>query len=224
MDFGKAFTYAFDDPDWLKKIGIAGLIMIIPIIGWLAVAGWALEVTRRIIRHEPQLLPEWNNFGDFLMKGLMMWIIGLVYALPIILLSLCIQVGLALVLKNSGSGGATSAMTILSICVSIFSVVYGLLMAFVVPAAYANYVVKGQLGAAFRFGEVFGLVRSAPTAYLMVLLGSIVAGFIGSLGAIACVIGMLFTYAYAMLIQAHLWGQAYNVARPSSAPIPAPDM
>lgn len=56
------------------------------------------------------------------------------------------------------------------------------------------------------------MVRAAPSAYLIVLLGSIVAGLVGSLGIILCVIGVVFTYAYAMVVNAHLWGQAYNVA------------
>jgi hypothetical protein len=59
---------------------------------------------------------------------------------------------------------------------------------------------------------------------LIVLLGSIVAGFVGSAGVILCVIGVLFTYAYAMLVQSHLWGQAYNAAKPSGMPAPAPTL
>jgi hypothetical protein len=224
MEFGKAFTFAFDDPDWLKKLGIAGLLMIIPILGTLAVAGWALEVTRRLIHHETPLLPDWNNFGDFLMKGLMVWVIGFVYALPIILLSGCIQAVVALIQNNGGGDSMTTVAGILSLCVGLISFVFGLLIAFVVPAAYANYAATGQLGAAFRFGEVFGLVRAAPSAYLMVLLGSILAGLISGLGVIACVIGLFFTAALAMVIQAHLWGQAYNVARPSGAAVPAPTL
>jgi hypothetical protein len=44
MEFGKAFSFPFEDQDWVKKLGIAGLLMIIPIIGWLAVAGWGIEM------------------------------------------------------------------------------------------------------------------------------------------------------------------------------------
>jgi hypothetical protein len=30
MDFGKAFSYPFQDPNWFKKIIIPGLVMLIP--------------------------------------------------------------------------------------------------------------------------------------------------------------------------------------------------
>jgi hypothetical protein len=61
-------------------------------------------------------------------------------------------------------------------------------------------------------GEVFGLVRAAPVAYLLVFVGSIAAGFIASLGTLACVIGVFVTSAYASTVNMHLIGQAYNAA------------
>jgi len=220
MDFGKAFSFAFEDPDWIKKIGIAGLLMIIPIIGWLAVAGWGIEVARRVIQNDPNPLPDWGNFGDYLMKGVMVWVIGFVYALPIILVNACSQ-GLVFALQNNNDSTLATGITALTACFSCVTFIYSIFMGFVVPAAYGKYAATGQLGAAFRFGEVFGLVRSAPSAYLIVLLGGIVAAFVGALGIILCVIGALFTYAYAMIVQAHLWGQAYNVASPGQAAVTA---
>jgi hypothetical protein len=211
MEFGRAFSFAFDDKDWVKKIGIAGLLLIIPILGFLVVAGWALEITRRVIQRDPEPLPDWSNFGDYIVKGLMMWVVGFVYALPIILVSAC-QQGSLIFMQEGGDDTVMTAISALSICFSCVIFIYSIFMGFVLPAAYAKLAATGQIGAAFRFGEVFGLVRSAPAAYLIVLLGGIVAGVIGSLGLILCVIGVVFTYAYAYVIMAHLWGQAYNVA------------
>jgi len=82
-------------------------------------------------------------------------------------------------------------------------------MAFAMPAAMGNYAARGNLGAAFRFKEVFGLLRSAPGAYLLTLLGIMVAGFVAGLGTIACVIGMFATLVYSQAIMGHLYGQAY---------------
>ena len=57
MDFGLAFSFPFQDKNWLQKILIAGLIMLIPIVGWFAVIGWALEITRRVVRQYPTRFP-----------------------------------------------------------------------------------------------------------------------------------------------------------------------
>jgi hypothetical protein len=211
MNLGKAFVFAFEDKDWLKKLGIAGLVMLIPLIGQITVLGWAIEVTRRVINHESETLPDWSAFGDYLVKGLKLFVIGLVYALPIILLSICGNLPTMFLQDNNDQTMVTLISTV-SICVGCISAIYGLAMAFIVPAAYAKFAVTDELGAAFRFSEVFGLVRAAPAAYLLALLGTIVAGVVASLGLILCFIGVIFTMAWAYTIQAHLWGQAYNVA------------
>jgi hypothetical protein len=211
MNLGKAFVFAFEDKDWLKKLGIAGLVMLIPLIGQITVLGWAIEVTRRVINHESETLPDWSAFGDYLVKGLKLFVIGLVYALPIILLSICGNLPTMFLQDNNDQTMVTLISTV-SICVGCISAIYGLAMAFIVPAAYAKFAVTDELGAAFRFSEVFGLVRAAPAAYLLALLGTIVAGVVASLGLILCFIGVIFTMAWAYTIQAHLWGQAYNQA------------
>jgi hypothetical protein len=212
MDFGKAFSFPFEDPDWAKKILIPALISLIPILGQIYVIGWALGVTRRVIRHDPTPLPE-LDFGQQFMDGLKAFVIGLVYALPIILVS--IPLAIATGMASSGNVDQETAGTliaIVSVCCYGIIFIYSLLMAFVIPAAYARMVAEENLGAAFRFNDVFGLVRTAPGPYLMVLLGSILTGIIAGLGTILCVIGVVLTYTYAMAVNGHLYGQAYNEA------------
>ncbi len=211
MDFGKSFTFVFDDPDWLKKVGIAGVLMLIPFVGQLLVAGWALETTRRVIRRDETPLAGWTDIGDILVKGLQVLVIGFAYALPIILVSGCAG-GLSGWLSESGDDTMASVAVVVSLCLSCLAILYGIFLALVVPAAMGNFAAKEQLGAAFRFGEVIGLVRAAPGPYILAFLGSIVVGFIASLGVILCVIGVLFTSAYAMVVNGHLQGQAYNAA------------
>jgi hypothetical protein len=211
MDFGKAFAYVFDDPDWLKKVGIAGLLMLIPIVGQFFVGGWALETTRRVIRRDEYPLADWSDFGGILVKGLQVFVIALVYALPIILVSAC-SGGLNVVLSEGGDDTMVTVATIVSLCLSCVVLLYGIFLALVVPAAMGNFAAKDQLGAAFRFGEVVGLVRAAPGPYILTFLGSLVVGFIASLGVILCVIGVVFTSAYAAVVNGHLQGQAYNAA------------
>lgn len=46
VDIGRAITYVFQDPQWLKKVLIGGLLSLIPIIGWLIIGGYWLRVIR----------------------------------------------------------------------------------------------------------------------------------------------------------------------------------
>lgn len=207
MEFGKAFTYIFDDDDWVMKTIIAALVSLIPIIGQITVMGWGLEVTRRVIRNDPNPLPDWSDFGGHIVRGIIAWVIGFVYALPLIILYACPIIIIAMAENDD------TLMTLGWLCFSCLTLLYVVLLMFVLPAAMGNYAAKDELGAAFRFGEVFGLVRAAPGAYLLTILGALIAGFIAPLGLILCFIGVLWTQVYAILINSHLWGQAYNQAR-----------
>lgn len=213
MDFGKAFTFPFQDPDWVKKMIIPALVMLIPIVGQIVVLGWALDITRRVIRQDPTPLPEFD-FGKNLSDGFKGFIISLVYAIPAIILSL--PPAIVSMLVSSGDTTSTDAygagIAIVSVCCYGLLFLYGLALSVILPAAYGHYVATENLSSAFRFREVFGLVRAAPGAYLFVLLGVLLAGIIGGLGTILCFIGVVATYTYAMAVEGHLYGQAYNEA------------
>jgi len=213
MDFAQPFKFAFEDPDWLKKLALNGLILLIPIVGGIYVLGWALEIARRVIFHEPTLLPD-INFGAHFMRGLKGAVIGFVYSLPIIILS-GIQSALSVLVQN-GSNDSQSAVfgiAAVSICLSIFVFILSLALYYFLPAALGNFLVKQEsISAGFQFGEVFALLKTAPVAFLIALVGAFLASMIGSLGVIACIIGVLFTEVYASTITAHFFGQAYNQA------------
>lgn len=217
MDIGKAFTYIFDDQEWITKVGIAALVLLIPLVGTIAVLGWMLEITRRVILNEARPLPAWNDFGGYLSRGFMTFVIGFVYALPIIVISACMQ-GALIPLMDQGNDATSLAVSAITLAFSCVSMVYGLLLGLVMPAAYARYADTGQPGEAFKFVEVFNLIRSAPAAYLLVLVGGLLAGLLAGIGIIACFIGAFFTGALAMAVNGHLYGQAYKVAR-GAAPV-----
>jgi hypothetical protein len=216
MQFGKAFTFVFEDPKWLQKVGIAALIILIPIVGPFAVFGWSLEVTRRVINNDPELLPTFSDFVGHLMRGLKAFVIGLVYVLPIILVSACsngLMVGIGSAASNQNSDVIGGSIAVLTTCIVCFASIYGILAGLLLPAAFGNFIATDKLGAAFRIGEVWGLFRANPGAYLLVFVGTILSGLIASLGTIICLVGALFTLAYSQVINGHLYGQAYLAAK-----------
>ncbi|HEX7556867.1 MAG TPA: DUF4013 domain-containing protein [Leptolinea sp.] len=212
MDFGAPFSFPFQDQAWLKKIAIAGLITLIPIVGWLYLLGWGLEITRQIIHKEPVIIPE-TDFGKFLTRGFKAWVVGIVYAIPSFILQIPAQLTNVMAQSASndnGNGVVFGGLAVVTICMSILNVIYSLILVFVLPAAYGNFMAKNEeIGAGFRFGEIFGMLKKAPLAYLLVWVGSIIAGVISGLGLIACIIGIIFTLAYSVLIMSHFYGQAY---------------
>jgi hypothetical protein len=216
MEFGRSFSYQFNDPDWIKKIALVALISLIPLVGQFFVLGWGLEITRRVLSREAELLPE-IDFGRFLGKGFQAFLVGLVYAIPLLIFYIPIVAtpfigAMADSGNGNGSGIASTIAMIFGLCCGGLMFIYGIAMAFIIPAALGRLADRGTVGAALKFGDVIGLVRAAPVAYLIVALGTMIGGFISSLGMIACGIGILVTTVYSITISSHLMGQAYREA------------
>ena len=73
MDIGSAFTFVFDDEDWIKKVAIGGGIILLGIILlpllllglllFLPLNGYMLEVLKNVRDGQAKPLPEWSDFG-----------------------------------------------------------------------------------------------------------------------------------------------------------------
>jgi hypothetical protein len=212
MDFGLPFSFPFQDKEWFKKLAIAGLILLIPIVGLIYLLGWGLEITRQLIFGEPVVIPE-NDLGKFLGRGFKAFVISLVFSIPSMIFQIpssILNVAAQNASSDDGSGAMFGGMAAIAICSGILGAIYGLFLAFVMPAAYALFLKNNEeIGAGFRFGEIFGLIKKAPVAYLLAVVGGLIAGLISSLGVIACVVGLLITIPYSVLIMSHFYGQAY---------------
>jgi hypothetical protein len=212
MNFGQAFSFVFEDPDWAKKVLIPALISLIPLVGQIFLVGWALDITRRVIQQNPRPLPD-LDFGRQLVDGLKAFVVGLVYSIPIIIFTIPISIVSAVAgNQNMDSNTAGGIVTVVSLCCGGLIFLYSIAMMFVLPAALGNVAATDRLSAAFNFSEIMSLVRAAPGAYLLVLVGVIVSGFIAGLGSIACGIGVIVTLAYSQAVNGHLYGQGYNEA------------
>jgi hypothetical protein len=211
LDFSQALTFQFKDPRWMQKIALAILVSLIPVIGQVIVFGWSLRIARAAITREGEPFPELDLVEDFL-RGLKGWGIGLVYSLPAIVFAFPLTIGLGLVIAATDSRTA-AIWTLSALCLTGLLVVYSLVLAFVLPAAFANMIAQDeQFQAGLNLRQVFSLVRRGPAAYFMVFIGGLMCAFITMFGLVGCVVGVVATGAYAMTVMGHLYGQAYREA------------
>jgi hypothetical protein len=211
MEFGRSFSFVFEDSDWFKKIAIMALVSLIPVLGQLVIMGWGAEIIRRVVRGADVPIPE-LDFGAQLSDGFKLFVISLVYALPIIVIGLVMGIVMGVSSSVLDYDTAQTVTMISSICFGLINIVFGILIAFLIPAAFANYAIKGNISDGLRIGEIFGLVKNNLSAYLLVFVGIIIGSFVASLGSIACGIGVLLTAVYANAMIMHLYGQAYKKA------------
>lgn len=209
MDIGRAFTFMFDDDDWLKKIAIGGLIMLIPILNLVAL-GYVIRALRNAREGRALPLPEWDDWGDDFVRGLLITIATFIYTLPMLI---------AVLLGVAASGVfREQACMWAGYCPGML---WALLVAFITPALYLQYAKHDNFGALFHFGEIWHIVADKFSNYLVAVLMAWVAMIVASvIGSVACGLGVAWTSLWAYLVQAHLMAQvqpAGATAEPAAA-------
>ena len=222
MDWGKAFTYVFDDKDWVTKILIGGILSLIPVVN-LVVLGYALKVLKNVANGAEQPLPGWDDFGDYFVKGLVSFLGAVVWALPVIIM------GMLTAMFSIMTGYETSSNQVGPFVACIWGLnclsgLYGLFLCIVLPAACTKYAIHNEFGDFFRFGEIFKYIGSNLGNYIIALLLAWIAQFIAGFGVILCFIGVIFTAFWAILVGGHLFGQVYRVSTTPITPVtPTPE-
>ncbi|UCG22816.1 MAG: DUF4013 domain-containing protein [Chloroflexota bacterium] len=222
MEIGKAFTFVNEDDDWLKKLAIGAALILIGnlLLGWLIipmlltlfVVGYVIAIIRSVINNEERPLPEWNDWGQLFIDGVIVTVAILVYSLPAILLGVCGAVAALGTLDSSGelTGGGIAGISLFSCLV----ILYAIVLAFLIPAILIQYARTGEFGSLFQFGEIMAITRQNLVDILLVivvyLVASIVLSLVGSISAIT-VCGPLIIFpagsAWIYYATGHMCGQ-----------------
>ncbi len=217
MDIGRAFTYFSEDMNWLKKVLIGGIITLIPILNFAATGYW-LTQTKRVYEGNDLPLPEWDNFGDYFVKGLIAAVGQFIYALPVILLYCCVGVFIPALVGGGARGDQPGPLaglaSLLAFCMVCLVLIYAIALVIIIPALLTRYAITGDFGAFFQFVPAWQLINANVGNYVIAVLGFLVASIVAALGIIACGIGVVFTQFWSTLVAAYLFG---NVARGAPA-------
>ncbi|HSR48202.1 MAG TPA: DUF4013 domain-containing protein [Anaerolineales bacterium] len=219
MQIGEAFQYVFQDKKWIEKIVIAA-VLILTIVGAVAVAGWIIEIMRRVIRRDPEPLAPWNALGQYFVDGLKVIAIGFIWMLPFTLLSMCLGMFSGLAGALGGDSNATQGMSaVLSLCLTVVSLPYSLIVSFLLPPMYGVLAMGATFGEALNPARAWRLAQVNLGGFVIAwLLALIVGSLAGMIGIFLCVVGVFLLVAYASAVTGHLYGQA---SREAMANLPA---
>jgi hypothetical protein len=215
MDIGKSFTYVFEDPNWIMKVLIGGIVLLIPIVNF-AVYGYMLTTLKNVADGQPNPLPEWGEFGAHFMKGLYAFVGVLVYFLPAIVIYCCIfalSIGMSAVAGGSrdSGGGVASIIAIITLCLQCLVGLYALVAGVTLYAPLTRFAMSAnQLSVFWDFRGNFGFIQKNLANYVIALLIAWVASFIAGFGIILCVVGVLFTSFWGTLVAANVFGQLWK--------------
>lgn len=189
MDIGEIISDSIKYPssNW-GKVLFLGVIMIasILIVPVFLLIGYLFRIIKATLAGLDEL-PEFDEIGEMFVDGLKVFVVGIVYSIPVIIINI---IGALLGSTNSASLSLNPYM--------IWAVVLGYAVYIIVAAiiglieviAIANMAYyDGDLGAAFRFGEVLDhIARIGWGKYIVTYIVIAIVAFIGFL------IGMLTVF------------------------------
>jgi len=234
MDIQKPFTYQFEDPEWISKLGLGALIGLVPILNF-AWIGYTVQIVRNVAAGEARPLPHWDDLEKKFTDGLLLGLANLIYMLPVILgfgIPWVLIVLGGLMSGNQDLRGFSDALAGLGglffVGFFCFMILYTLAWSFIYPAILVLYARQRTFAACFNFREITQLISRNSGPYLTVwgvsLLGALVISFAISLassilnfiiciGWIAAVALTFFTSVYISSMTAHLAGQFSALAQ-----------
>ena len=215
MNVARAFTYIFEDENWVSKMLIGALvalasILILPIP---ILTGYLVAIVRRVAQGD-ETLPSWDDFARYWIDGLAIMVASLAYTLPFLILPFILLLP-AVLAGATGSQELVDALGILGFSLScILTVLWAMALLLVLPILTIDYAQRGDFGALFQAGRILGRVRACLGPVLMALIVGVLVGMVFSvvsliLGLIPC-IGWLMNLAiaiYPLLVIGHVYGQ-----------------
>jgi hypothetical protein len=212
FDFAKPFTFVFEDPGWLGKVLVGGLFYLAAVflVGIFFLMGYCARLFRNVVEGNPRPLPEWNDLGEYFGEGVVLFGVGLVYALPIFVL-VGFAVVPAVVAGIAGGGRDISALTSgIGGCMYCLILPLELALGFWLPGALTFAIVERRFGAAFEFSRIWNYIKANLGNYAMAFVIYLISSFAAQLGMILLCIGIIFTAFLALVIGMYGYAQVYR--------------
>jgi Protein of unknown function (DUF4013) len=212
-DFLRPFVFLFDDQRWLPKVLMGGafFLLAVLIVGIPFLLGYIAKLIRNVIAGDPTPLPEWVDLGDLFSEGLTLFGVGLIYMLPMTILSILISIPAALT-------GASSQEEIRAIgsgvfgCASCIVSMASFAISLLLPAALLMVVTTRRFSAAFEFGAIWSFIRANVGNYLLAIVTEMLASLVSGVGLVLCCVGIVFTQFWAAVVTAYALGRVYRAA------------
>ena len=214
MDISKALTFFLKDDRWLVKLLVGTIILFFSflIIPSFFFIGYMVELVRNVMDDVDYPLPEWDNWGQLFKEGFALFLVGLVYTIPVWLLMCCSLLlfipGAALEgeLSNAFVGMGIVAIMALTCLMTLFLVAYALIS----PALTIQYTREEEIAACFRLNEIAAITRNHIGDVLLSLVVIFGLSMVLSLVFIVPILGWFVAFGasvYLSFVMSHLYGQ-----------------
>lgn len=184
--------------DNFNKLLIGGVLHFVPIVHLFAV-GYCFTLMQKTMQHPPEEMPDWEKWGGYFKKGLMLTIINLCYILiPFIIMPIG---GYFIDENHPGLGGSLLLLGIL-LLIPVF---------FLLPMAFLQYARNQKFSEAFALGPIKSMANHNDYKVLvLVMLGGLIGiGVVASIPLLGFFVAPFLTF-YWTCVNALLFGNFYR--------------
>ena len=213
MDIMRALTYAFDDRDWVTKLGITLIItaisalltpVFVGLLGWAALMGYTVELVRNVRRGSSTPLPAWNNFNRYISNGANVLVAVIVYNLPNLVLG-CVGGFLA---QNMGGGLIGSTLILaLGCCLFPLLLIYNVITMPMLALGIGRYVEDPRIDVFFEIARLFETLRQHTDQVIQWWLAALIIDVVFVILGLIPVLGWAAGTALLVPVYAMLTGQ-----------------
>jgi hypothetical protein len=228
------FTYPFQDAKWLEKFFVGSLLFLLgfTLLPMFLIYGYFAEIVRNSIAGKELLLPDWDEWEKKFTDGAKLFIVGLIYSLPMILLFMIIFlfpfVGAIGAEFFASMGDADELLWTITSLIGTFgwmvmfglTLIISLLMGLITPAVVCHVIAEDDFSAAFQFSDWWKIFRANlagfAITYLLVMGLLTLLNFFYQILAMTIVLCCLAPFIlipgtfYIMVASSALFGQAYR--------------
>jgi hypothetical protein len=212
---GDALSYPRNSSDWIPTILIGGVLSVLGIlvVPAFVVQGYLLRVLRSAAKDETAA-PSFTDWGGLIVDGIKLFVVNVAYALVVVvpMIGLSVVLGLGNAVASAGGEPSAAANLLTGALGLLFVLVVtllGIAVGYFVPAAYANFAVEENLGAAFDFSTIFAAATTSEyfVAWLLAVVVGVVGGLLGS--ALSILVVGVFVLFYVQVVSYYLWGRGF---------------
>jgi hypothetical protein len=210
-DLGKAFSFIFEDPQWLLKMVIAALFMLLSFVGLglFVLLGYIVELTQRVIRREQYPLPEWKDVGVKFVLGFKYFVVLFIYALPFILLFIPLVVLTAITAMSDASQALSAFLAVYTFGFILLLIPYVLFFILLTPIITYRFALRERISDGLDIGGILNDFGRNWQNTLVVAMISVGLESFAGIGVLAFLIGIFFTLFYAYAVVGHMYGTLY---------------
>lgn len=210
------------DPNWPAKIAIGGVLSALVILfglGTILTSGYSLRVTRGAAEGMDKL-PEWDNWGEILWQGFILFLVAMVaFMIPMGLVAFGFG-SMIVGLISAGSHEAASHLVAgagVGLVAGGIGAILFMIVAFFFPMMSMRVAIHRSFGAAFDFGAVLRDISRIAGEYVVMILvlwlisgaATFALGFLSFIPVLPQLLAAAVGF-YMMVVCSHTLGTLYR--------------